>query len=238
MKNQIQNTKCQILKQGFTLIEVSVALVILGMIAATILVVVNRAIDTVVMWQTKMDAFEIVRENMEKLLSQKSVTDMVEYGIDANNPDINWETTVESFYEPISSNMWMRAVCTAEFTDASGEKQKVEFTHWLTGLNKKQVSQIIEQQQRESQYQNEMNESPDQQQEQKPPEGPTEEQNQPKSSLNDWLGLPPPPYKSWEDQSMPADVFWKANTSLPKTLACSWEISIISKIHRSICLRL
>jgi prepilin-type N-terminal cleavage/methylation domain-containing protein len=92
--------KCKLVR-GFTLIEVSVALVILGMISATVLVVVNRAMDTVAAWQTKMEAFEVARENMEKVLAQSSVTDKVEYGTSEKYPDINWETTIESFYEPI-----------------------------------------------------------------------------------------------------------------------------------------
>jgi prepilin-type N-terminal cleavage/methylation domain-containing protein len=156
-------------RKAFTLIEVTVALIILGMITATVLVVVNRAIDTVVLWQTKMQAFDIARENMEKILVQSAVSDSVEYGISEENPDITWETTVESFYEPITNNMWVRAVCSAEFTDDNGEEQKIELTHWLTSLSKEQVLQILEQKQRESEYyeamaENAGQESQDQQQ--------------------------------------------------------------------------
>ena len=139
-------------RDAFTLIEVTVALIILGMITATVLVVINKAVDTVVMWQTKMEAFEIARENMETLLAKSSVSDMVEYGISEKNPDITWETTVESFYEPITSHMWMRAVCSAGFIDENGEEQKIELIHWLASLNKEQVLQILEQKQREKEY--------------------------------------------------------------------------------------
>jgi prepilin-type N-terminal cleavage/methylation domain-containing protein len=140
------------LVNGFTLVEMSVAIVILGMIIATVFTVINRAIETVSEWQTKMEAFEIARDNMEKLLAQKSLSDKLEYGTSETNPDITWETTVESFYEPVSNQMWMRAVCVSEFKDSSGEDQKIELTHWLTSLTKKQIMQIMEQQQREQTY--------------------------------------------------------------------------------------
>ncbi|MCX5634098.1 MAG: type II secretion system protein [Phycisphaerae bacterium] len=140
-------------RKAFTLIEVTVALIVFGMIAATVLVVINKAIETVVLWQTKMQAFEITRENMEKILAQSSVTDFVEYGMSETNPDITWETTVSSFYEPLTDQMWMRAVCTAQFVDSEGEEQKIELTHWLTSLNQEQIRQILEQKQRESEYQ-------------------------------------------------------------------------------------
>ena len=144
---------CRKLVKGFTLVEVTAALIILGMITATVLVVANRAIDTIVLWQTKMEAFEIARENMEKILASSSVSDMVEYGISERHPDINWETTIESFYEPMTENMWIRAICSAGFTDAGGQEQKIEFTNWLASLSKEQVQQILEQKQREIEYQ-------------------------------------------------------------------------------------
>lgn len=145
-------------RKAFTLIEVTVALIVLGMIAATVLVIINRAMDTVVLWQNKMQAFEIARENMEKILSQPTVTDIVEYGASETNPDITWETTVESFYEPVTNNMWMRAVCDAKFVDSEGQEQKIELTHWLTSLSKDQIEKILEQRQRESEYQATMGE--------------------------------------------------------------------------------
>ncbi len=139
-------------RSGFTLVEVTAALIILGMITATVLVVANRAIDTVVLWQTKIEAFEIARENMEKVLASSSVTDMVEYGVSERNPDINWETTVESFYEPMTENMWIRAICSAGFIDASGEEQEIELVHWISSVSKKQIEQILEQQERQDAY--------------------------------------------------------------------------------------
>lgn len=138
--------------RAFTMIEVSVALIILGMIASTVLVIINRAIDTVVVWQMKMEAFEIIRENMEQLLTKSSVSDMLEYGTSETNPDITWETTVESFYEPITNKMWVRAICSAEFPDPNGQPEKIELTQWLTGLNQQQIKQILAQKQKLAEY--------------------------------------------------------------------------------------
>ncbi|MBU1261143.1 MAG: type II secretion system GspH family protein [Planctomycetes bacterium] len=210
-------------RRAFTLIEVSVALVILGMIAATVLVVVNRAMDTVVAWQTKMEAFEIARENMEKVLAQKSVTDLVEYGISEKNPDINWETTVESFYEPVSNRMWIRAVCSAGYIDDSGQEQKIEFTHWITGPNKKQVEQILQQRLREEEYFQELAESSDEQTEdtQQPDEQLSDEQQTEQDqqaeqdyeaetwkSIEKIIGPPPEGYEHWGQA--PEKEFWEA----------------------------
>jgi len=210
-------------RKAFTLIEVSVALVILGMIAATILVVVNRAMDTVVAWQTKMEAFEVARENMEKVLAQKSVTDTVEYGTSEKNPDINWETTVESFYEPVSNRMWIRAVCSAAYIDDSGEEQKIELTHWITEPNKKQVEQILEQKLIEEEYRQTLGESSGEQTEdaQQPDEQLSDEQQMEQdqqAGQNDeaqtWkemeklIGPPPEGYEHWGQ--VPEQQFWKA----------------------------
>ncbi len=205
-------------RKAFTLIEVTVALIILGMITATVLVVVNRAIDTVVLWQTKMQAFDIARENMEKILVQSAVSDSVEYGISEENPDITWETTVESFYEPITNNMWVRAVCSAEFTDDNGEEQKIELTHWLTSLSKEQVLQILEQKQREREYYEATAENAgqvpqDQQQEQTTDQQQTEQSQQDEEAvtwkeIESWLGPPPKGYEHWG--KVPEEQFWKA----------------------------
>jgi len=217
------------LVRGFTLIEVTVALIILGMITATVLVVVNRAIDTVVQWQTKMQAFDIVRENMEKILARSAVSDSVEYGISEENPDIKWETTVESFYEPITNNMWIRAVCSAKFIDNNGEEQKIELTHWLTSINKEQVLQILEQKQREIEYYKTIGENPDQKPQDQQQEQATDQQDQQQEQTTDqqqteqsqqeaeeqqWkdieglIGPPPKGYANWGQ--VPEDVFWKA----------------------------
>jgi prepilin-type N-terminal cleavage/methylation domain-containing protein len=203
-------------RKAFTMIEVSVALIILGMITATVLVIINKAVDTVVFWQAKMQAFEIARENMEQLLSRPSVTDVLEYGTSQTNPDINWETTIESFYEPVTNRMWMRAVCAAEFTDTQGQPQKIELTQWLTGLNKKQVFQILDQRRREKEYQQAMDEyldetSSDLQDDQPPEQDPQSQQDaiaQSWKEIESWMGPPPEGYDHWGQ--VPEEQFWTA----------------------------
>lgn len=199
-------------RKAFTLMEVSVALVILGMIAATVLVVINRAIDTVVAWQTKMEAFETARENMEKVLMKKSVSDGMESGISDKNPDINWETTIESFYEPISNRMWARAVCTSKYKDNEGQEKKIELTQWITSISKEQIKDILKWESKQKQAElakltkgNPADQSVQQQNQ-------NQQNQQPQGSVdeNPWqsLGPPPPGYTSWEQVS--AEQFWKA----------------------------
>jgi prepilin-type N-terminal cleavage/methylation domain-containing protein len=203
-----QNTqpKCKLVR-GFTLIEVTVALIVFGMIVATVLVVINKAIETVILWQTKMQAFEITRENMEKILAQSSVTDFVEYGMSETNPDITWETTVSSFYEPLTSQMWIRAVCTAQFVDSEGEEQKIELTHWLTSLNQEQIRQILEQKQREDAYQASLGESSDKSDESSQQ---TEQQDEAATwkEMEKIAGPPPEGYDNWGQ--VPEEQFWNA----------------------------
>jgi prepilin-type N-terminal cleavage/methylation domain-containing protein len=209
-------------RKAFTLMEVSVAMVLLGMIAATVLVVVNRAMDTVVAWQTKIRAFEIARENMEKVLAQQSVTDVVEYGTSEKYPDVNWETTVESFYEPISNRLWIRAVCFAGYTDDSGQEQKIEFTHWITGPDKKQIEEILKQKLLEEEYLKELAEETGEDikdiediediediDEQLPDEQQPQQNNEAEAwkSIESLIGPPPAGYEHWGQA--PEDVFWK-----------------------------
>jgi hypothetical protein len=96
-----------------------------------------------------MHAFEVARENMETLLSKDSVKETFDSGTSDKYPEIEWETVVETFYEPITSSMWLRGVCTAQYIDASGKEQAVELIHWLTGLTKEQLLQIMNQQDEE-----------------------------------------------------------------------------------------
>jgi hypothetical protein len=101
--------------------------------------------------ELRMQAFEVARENMEKLLVLDSVREMVEYGSSERYHDIEWQTVVEAFYEPVTARMWVRAMCSAEYTDTDNQLQTVELTHWLTSLTKKQVLDVIKQRQKEEQ---------------------------------------------------------------------------------------
>lgn len=136
-------------KAAFSLVEVVVALVILAFISSSVLVVINRYMAAAADSVLRMQAFEVARTNMENLLTADSATDSVEFGISERYPDIEWETAVETFYEPLTSRMWVQAVCSAEYTDSEGEVQEIELTHWLTDVTKSQLLKLLEQQQDE-----------------------------------------------------------------------------------------
>ena len=138
--------------RAFSLIEVTTALLILAIIGASVLVVVNRAIDAVIDNQLKMEAFELARENMENILAASSIKESIEYRVSNINPGIQWEAVIENFYEPATARMWIRALCSASYFDSKDEEQKIELEHWLTSLSKQQMLQILEQEKRKKAY--------------------------------------------------------------------------------------
>jgi len=151
-------------KPGFTLVEVAAALVILSMLISSALVVMSRITSGMVDLQSETQAFSIARQNLEKLLSAPTVSDMTEYGIVETNPDMDWELVVEPFYEPISNRMWIRGLSSASYTNSAGERKTVELTCWLTGLTAQQVRQILEQQKRQEEFMKQYSESEEGQQ--------------------------------------------------------------------------
>jgi len=135
--------------KAFSLIETVTALVILAFVSSSVLVVINRCMASAADSALRMQAFEVARENMETLLASDSVKEMAEYGSSDKYPAIQWQSVVEAFYEPLTVRMWVRAVCSAEYTDTAGNAQTVELTHWLTDLTRQQVIGILEEKQRE-----------------------------------------------------------------------------------------
>jgi prepilin-type N-terminal cleavage/methylation domain-containing protein len=154
VKSKIEKSMASLLKGhrlkhgGFTLIEVAAALVILSMILASVLTVMSRITSGMIDLQSEIQAFTVARQNMEKLLTSAEVSDISDYGVLETNADIDWQTVVEPFYEPISKRMWIRGICTAGYTDSKGQRKTVELTCWLTGLTAQQIKQILEQQKR------------------------------------------------------------------------------------------
>jgi type II secretory pathway component PulJ len=131
-------------EKAFTLVEGMAATALLAFISVSVWVVMEQCMISAADTTQRMRAFEIARENMEKLIAQDSVQETTEYGASEQFPDVRWQTTVESFYEPFNSRMWVRAVCTAEYTDSAGETQTVELTHWLTDLSNSQLQQMAQ----------------------------------------------------------------------------------------------
>jgi len=139
-------------RPAFTLIEVVTAIAILAAIITSVLVVMDRAIATTIDTELKMQAFNLARENMEILLASNTISDMVEFGADEMNPNLEYRIVVESFSEPVTSKMWVRAICSASYTGSTGETQTIELTHWLNSLTSTQIKQINDQKRREQEY--------------------------------------------------------------------------------------
>lgn len=149
-KEKLYAIRCTLsAKPAFSLVETVTALIILALISSSVLVVINRCIASAADSASSMQAFEVARENMEALLSKDSAAETVEYGSSDKYPQIQWQTTVEAFYEPITVRIWIQAVCSAEYTDSAGELQTVELTHWLTDLTKEQLIQLMQEKQKE-----------------------------------------------------------------------------------------
>ncbi|MDD5064763.1 MAG: type II secretion system protein [Phycisphaerae bacterium] len=138
----------QILLPAFSLVEVVTALIILALISSSVLVVINRCMASAADSSLRMQAFEVARDNMETLLSKDAVEETVEYGSSDKYPEIKWQTAVEMFYEPAvmgQEQLWVRGICSAEYTDVEGEAQTIELTHWLTSLTKEQLLEMLKQ---------------------------------------------------------------------------------------------
>ena len=139
-------------RKAFTLAEVMTALVILGLICSGVLVVIGRCAASATDTALRMQAFEVARENMEKLLASESVQEGTDFGDSEKYPQIKWQTAVETFYEPITSQMWVRAVCSAEYSDSTDKTQTVELTHWLTKVTDEQMQELMEQLQEDQEW--------------------------------------------------------------------------------------
>jgi prepilin-type N-terminal cleavage/methylation domain-containing protein len=129
---------------GFTLLEVLMALAILGLASSSVLFVLNRCMATTADCTLRMAAFELAHENMEKVLASDSVSESVEYGNSEQYPDVTWQTKIEAFSEPMTGQMWVRAVCSADYIDSAGQTQTVELVHWIGALTDQQANELLE----------------------------------------------------------------------------------------------
>ena len=139
-------------RRAFTIVEVATALVILSVILGSVVVLMNRYVEAVMDMELHWQAFEVARGNMETLLTESRLSETHEYGTSETHPDVEWQTVVEPFYEPVTNQMWIRALCSVEYPDSKGEYQEIELEHWITNLNATQVKQILGQQEAEEEY--------------------------------------------------------------------------------------
>lgn len=128
------------------------AIVVVGLIVSSAMAILDRLVGAMADMQLRSEAFEIARDKMETLLSQKKVQDLTDYGYSEVRPEIQWQTTVEPFYEPITNQMWIRAVCSAGFNDSSGQYQSIDLEHWITHLSPDLIKKILAQQEMEQEY--------------------------------------------------------------------------------------
>jgi len=135
------------LKTALSLPETAAALIIIALICSTIVVVFNNSTKSAANSARKIDAFEVAQQNMERLLASSYVTEGIEYGRSEKYPGVEWQTAVETFYEPITSRLWARAVSAANYSDIEGNPQTVELTSWLTDLTQAQVVELMKRKQ-------------------------------------------------------------------------------------------
>jgi prepilin-type N-terminal cleavage/methylation domain-containing protein len=128
---------------GFSLLEVLTALAILALASSSVLLVIDRCVNSASDSALRMEAFRLVRENLEQVLVRDSVEESIEYGASDLYPDISWETVIEAFPEPVNGQMWVRAICLAEYTDSRDEAQKVELIHWISALTDQQAGALL-----------------------------------------------------------------------------------------------
>jgi len=131
-----------IFRKGFSLIEAMAALGVLAVITSSVLVIVDQCMNSVADMKLRRNAFEIARENMEILMTEKTVSEKSEFGISERYPEIEWQTTIEMFALQGSNDKWLGAVCSSQYYDSEDQTQTVEFTAWLTMLSKRDVLKI------------------------------------------------------------------------------------------------
>lgn len=129
-------------KKGFSLIEAVAALGVLAIITSSVLVIVDQCMNSTADMKLRRNAFEIARENMEILMTEKTVSEKSEFGISERYPEIEWQTTIEMFSPPLGNDSWLKAVCSSQYYDSEDQTQTVEFTAWLTALSQKDVLKI------------------------------------------------------------------------------------------------
>ena len=128
--------------RAFSLVEVSVAVAILALISSSVVLVISRCVASGMNSTLRMQAFEIARENMEKLLASELLEETADFGESELYPGIEWETSVETFYEPITARMWVKGICLTRYRDSEDQEQTVELTHWLTDVTEDQLAKM------------------------------------------------------------------------------------------------
>jgi type II secretory pathway pseudopilin PulG len=154
MRIYTKNTYC--CRGAFTLVEALTALVIVGFVCGTVLIVINNCIDSVSDMESRLRAVDVARENLESLLAQNNLKEFSETGISELYPDIEWVRGVEVTEFQGTSDMWMKAFSSANFYNTDNELEEVEFENWLAPLTDQQEAQVLKDRQKEDEYLDEL----------------------------------------------------------------------------------
>jgi len=130
-------------RKGFTVLEALMAMLVLGFVVASILVVMENSIASLGDLKLRTQAFELARENMEMLLVENEITESSDSGTSDLYPEIEWETSIKAQDAGgDSSGMWVKAKSSASYKDSQDELQEIELEQWVTALDEKQAKQI------------------------------------------------------------------------------------------------
>jgi type II secretory pathway pseudopilin PulG len=143
-------------RRAFTLIEALTAMVIVGFICGTVLIVINNCIDSISDQQSTLRAVDVARENLEQLLGQNNLSEFSETGISELYPEIEWVRGIEVTQFQGTSDLWMKAFSSANYYNTDNELEEVEFVNWLAPLTAAQKNQVLKDRQKEDEYLEEM----------------------------------------------------------------------------------
>lgn len=128
--------------EGFTLLETVTAMCILALMCTGIVVVMSRCTTTANNLTLQIQAFDVAQQQMEEVLAKSSVRESVDMGTSEQYPNVEWQTTIEVFEEPVGSALWARAICSSQYEDVDGQPQTVELACWLGRLTEDQLAKL------------------------------------------------------------------------------------------------
>ena len=117
--------------RGFTLLEVLAALAILALASSSVMIVIDRCVASASDSTLRMEAFELVRENLEKILILDAVEESADYGTSDKYPDISWQTVIEGFLGAASAARCGSAPSARRTTSTPRARSKK--SSWCTG---------------------------------------------------------------------------------------------------------
>lgn len=138
----LTNRSLRIERGGFSLIETSVSIVLLGIITSSLILVFERNLKAITDSTNRMKAHWVARENMEEILANQELLEMVEYGSSEKYPGIEWTKIVEPFANEVNGDLWLRVRCLGHYEDTEGEDRSVELQKWLYKFSQKELQQI------------------------------------------------------------------------------------------------